>query len=99
MLRTAASKAIVIVPVAGFLILGYTMYNEVYPRPPYPYDVFPYIVIAWLVVGMALVALTPGVAARIGQGLSETEGAQLAQIERDGATAGVTATGVVTTDG
>ncbi len=73
MMRTAAAKTIVIVPVAGFLILGYTMYNEVHPRPPYPYDIFPYIVIAWLVVGMALVALTPGVASRIGRGLSEAE--------------------------
>jgi amino acid transporter len=83
MLRTAKSKAIVIVPVAGFLILAYTMYNELYPRPLYPYDIFPYIVIAWLVIGLALVALTPGVAAQIGRSLSETEVKQTSQDERD----------------
>jgi amino acid transporter len=74
MWKHAKNKAVVIVPLLGFAVLAYTMYNELYPRPPAPYDYFPYIVAAWLVIGIGAVVAVPGVASRIGRGLAEAEG-------------------------
>jgi amino acid transporter len=74
MARDARRKAVLIIPLLGFLVLAYTMYNELYPRPPQPYDYFPYIVAGWLVIGLVAVVAGPGAATRIGRGLAEAEG-------------------------
>jgi amino acid transporter len=38
----------------GLAIALYTLYRNVWPRPPSPFDVFPYVVAAWLLTGVAL---------------------------------------------
>lgn len=81
MLRTAPSKAVIIVPAAGFLILLYVMFNQLYPAPPAPYRYFPYIVAAWLLTAVIIVVAVPGVARRIGNGLAAEEGLQADQHE------------------
>jgi hypothetical protein len=52
----------------------YTIYKNVWPRPPYPYDNFPLMVGGWLLLAIAITVLYPGLARRIGIGLSEAEG-------------------------
>jgi amino acid transporter len=83
MWKHASRKAVIIVPALGFAVLAYTMYNELYPRPPAPYDYFPYIVAAWLLIGIVAVVAVPGVAGRIGRGLAEAESAAARADEAD----------------
>jgi amino acid transporter len=74
MRRTAKNKAIAIIPLLGVVFLAYVMWNELNPRPPAPYDYFPYIVAAWLLVALIISFASPGLAARIGRGLTAEEG-------------------------
>jgi amino acid transporter len=52
----------------------YTLYKQVWPRPAFPYDLFPLMVAAWALIGGAITFAFPGLARRIGIGLSEAEG-------------------------
>jgi amino acid transporter len=63
----------VIVPILAIAALVYTIYKNVWPRPPYPYDNFPLMVAGWLLLGIAIALLYPGLARRIGIGLAESE--------------------------
>jgi amino acid transporter len=74
MRRTLRFKAAALVPLLGFLFVGYVMWNEVHPKPPAPYDYFPYIVAAWLLIALVISFASPSLAARIGRGLTEEEG-------------------------
>src|SRR5690348_8542074 len=38
----------------------YTMYKQVWPRPPHPYNIFPYLILAWAAVGAAITFAFPG---------------------------------------
>lgn len=67
-----------IIPIGAIAMLGYTLYSNVYPVPSPPYNAFPYVVAGWLVVGLLVVAVTPGLADRIGRGLAASAGMQLA---------------------
>jgi amino acid transporter len=64
----------VIVPLLALAALVYTLYKNLWPRPPHPYDLFPYIIAGWLAVGIAITLAFPRLARRIGQNLSEAEG-------------------------
>ena len=64
----------VIVPLLAITALVYTIYKNVWPRPAYPYDNFPLMVGGWLVLGIGIALLYPGLARKIGIGLSEAEG-------------------------
>jgi amino acid transporter len=64
----------VIVPILAIAALVYTLYKNVWPRPPHPYDVFPLLVAGWLVVGASITVLFPGLARKIGIALAEAEG-------------------------
>lgn len=65
----------VLAPIAGIAFVSYTVYKNVYPVPAHPYNLFPYIAGAWLLIGASVVFFVPGLAAKIGRGLTE-EGAE-----------------------
>ena len=50
------------------------IYENVWPRPAYPYDNFPLMVGGWLLLGIAITLFYPGLARRVGIGLSKAEG-------------------------
>jgi predicted membrane channel-forming protein YqfA (hemolysin III family) len=52
----------------------YTMYKQVWPRPPHPYNVFPYLILAWAVVGATITFAFPGLTRRIGEDFRRSEG-------------------------
>src|SRR6266508_107082 len=64
----------VIVPILAIAALVYTLYKNLWPRPPHPYNLFPYFVAGWLVLGIAITLVFPGLAHRIGRNLSRAEG-------------------------
>ena len=64
----------VIVPILAIAALVYTLYKNVWPRPPHPYDLFPLIIGGWLLVGLAITLVFPRLARRIGRALAEAEG-------------------------
>jgi len=66
----------IVIPLAGLALVGYTIYNNVYPVPATPYKAFPYAVAAWLLVGLILVVSLPGLASRIGRQFA-TDSAEL----------------------
>ena len=74
----------VIVPLLAITALVYTIYKNVWPRPAYPYDKFPLMVGGWLVLGIGIALLYPGLARKIGIGISEAEGIK-AEREEEGA--------------
>jgi amino acid transporter len=76
MMKSATVKAVAIIPLLGFALLCYVLFNELYPEPAHPYNLLPYFVGAWLLIGLGVVVLIPGVAQRIGVGLAEAEGIQ-----------------------
>jgi amino acid transporter len=60
-----------LVPIAAVIMLGYTLYSNVYPVPPAPAQYFPYIVLAWLAIGILIVLAVPGLAGKIGASFTE----------------------------
>jgi amino acid transporter len=63
-----------IIPVLAILVLGYTLYSNIYPIPASPYNIFPYVALAWLVIGLVIVFASPALVRRIGLHLEENEG-------------------------
>jgi amino acid transporter len=63
-----------VIPVAGLVVLGYTLYRNVYPFPQGKGWVPPGLAAAWLVGGLAFVLVAPGVARRAGEKLTADEG-------------------------
>ncbi len=63
-----------IIPVLAILVLGYTLYSNIYPIPAPPYNIFPYVALAWLVIGLVIVFASPTLVRRIGLHLEESEG-------------------------
>jgi len=59
------------IPIAAIIMLGYTLYSNVYPVPPAPAQFFPYIVVAWFVIGAVIVLAVPGLSAKIGASFTE----------------------------
>ena len=63
----------IVVPILGIGVLAYTLYKNV-QGVPFPYSRFPLVVGIWLVVGLAIVAISPGLARRIGASLAREAG-------------------------
>ncbi|HEY2603130.1 MAG TPA: APC family permease [Thermoleophilaceae bacterium] len=63
----------IVIPLIGMTFLGYTIYKQVSGQV-FPYTRFPIVVGAWLVVGLIVVLFAPGLARRLGEGLSRREG-------------------------
>jgi amino acid transporter len=63
-----------VVPVAGLVVLGYTLFRNVWPYPEGDAAWFPVVALAWLVVGVVLVLVRPEAAKRAGAALARSEG-------------------------
>ena len=63
-----------IIPLLAILVLGYTLYSNIYPVPAPPYNIFPYVALAWMVIGLITVLVSPALVRRIGLHLEESEG-------------------------
>jgi amino acid transporter len=61
------------IPVIAIVILGYTIDKQVAGQV-FPYNRFPIVVGAWLVFGLVVVIAAPGLARRLGEGLTRREG-------------------------
>jgi amino acid transporter len=69
----------IVIPLIALAIIFYVLYqNTLADSLEYPYTVFPLIVAGWLVLGALIIALVPGLARRIGEGLAREEGMRVA---------------------
>ena len=69
----------IVIPLIALAIIFYVLYqNTLADSLEYPYTVFPLIVAGWLVLGFLIIALVPGLARRIGEGLAREEGMRVA---------------------
>jgi amino acid transporter len=64
----------VIIPIAGIVVLGYTIYRNVYPYPAGDGHWFPIVAGAWLAAAVIGVLLAPRTARRLGAALMSREG-------------------------
>jgi amino acid transporter len=64
----------VIIPIAGVVVLGYTIYRNVYPYPTGDGHWFPIVAGIWLAVAIIGVVLAPRTARKLGQKLAAREG-------------------------
>jgi amino acid transporter len=64
----------VIIPVAAVIVLGYTLYRNVYPYPSGDGRWFPIVAGAWLLAAVVGVACAPRTARRLGGALTAREG-------------------------
>jgi len=64
----------VIIPIAGLLVLGYTLYRNVIPYPTGDGAWFPITSGVWLAVAVVAVIVAPGTARKLGAALAAREG-------------------------
>jgi hypothetical protein len=64
----------IVIPVAAIVVLGYTLYRNVYPYPSGDAYWFPIVGGAWLVASIIGVLVAPGTARRLGAALAAREG-------------------------
>ena len=64
----------VIIPVAGLVVLGYTIYRNVWPYPSGDFAWFPIVAGIWLAVAVIGVLVAPRMARRLGAALMSREG-------------------------
>jgi len=64
----------IVVPIAGLVVLGYTLYRNVIPYPTGDAAWFPVVAGVWLVVAVAAVLVAPGTARKLGAALAAREG-------------------------
>ncbi|HEX9041422.1 MAG TPA: APC family permease [Trebonia sp.] len=64
----------VIIPIAGLVVLGYTIYRNVYPYPTSDGAWFPVVAGIWLAVAVIGVLAAPRLARRVGGALMSREG-------------------------
>ncbi|TQS42959.1 APC family permease [Cryptosporangium phraense] len=64
----------VIIPVAGLIVLGYTLYRNVIPLPEGKSLVAPAVAAVWLLVGLVAVLAAPRLTRRAGAALTADEG-------------------------
>jgi amino acid transporter len=62
------------IPVAGLVVLGYTLFRNVVPYPSGDAAWFPIIALVWLLIGLVLVLVRPEAAKRAGAALARSEG-------------------------
>ena len=62
----------VVVPIAAVLVLGYTLYRNVYPYPTGDQRWFPIVAGGWLLVAVIAVVVAPRTARRLGAALTAT---------------------------
>ena len=64
----------IVIPVAAIVVLGYTLYRNVYPYPSGDGYWFPIVGGAWLAAAIVAVLLAPGTARKLGAALAAREG-------------------------
>jgi ABC-type thiamin/hydroxymethylpyrimidine transport system permease subunit len=64
----------VIIPIAGLVVLGYTIYRNVWPYPSGDFAWFPIVAGVWLAVAVLAVLFASGMARRLGSALMSREG-------------------------
>ncbi len=64
----------VVIPIAGLIVLGYTIYRNVWPYPAGDFAWFPIVAGVWLAVAVLAVLLAPGMARRLGGAIMSREG-------------------------
>ena len=62
------------IPVLGIIVLGYTLFRNVWPLPTGVAWWGPSVAIAWFVVGIAWVLARPAATRRAGELLTQAEG-------------------------
>ena len=70
-----------IIPVLGIIVLGYTLFRNIWPLPTGVAWWGPSVTIAWFVIGIAWVLARPAATQRAGEALTRSEG--LASTETD----------------
>jgi amino acid transporter len=82
----------VVVPIAAVVVLGYTIYRNVYPYPKGDGAWFPIVAGLWLLAAIIGVIAAPGTARKLGRALTAREGMVAENLlVSDGATDGVAA--------
>jgi hypothetical protein len=64
----------ILIPIAGFIVLGYTLWRNVYPYPTGDGAWFPVVSGVWLVVAILAVIFAPATARKLGAALAAREG-------------------------
>jgi amino acid transporter len=64
----------IIIPIAGLVVLGYTLYRNVWPYPTGDGRWFPVTAGVWLVAAIVAVIVAPGTARKLGTALAAREG-------------------------
>jgi amino acid transporter len=72
--RTEVKRWELIIPVLGIIVLGYTLFRNVWPLPTGVNWWGPSVAIAWFVVGIAWVLSRPAATRRAGELLTQAEG-------------------------
>jgi amino acid transporter len=62
------------IPIVGILVLGYTLFRNIWPLPTGVFWWGPSVAIAWLVLGIIVAAARPAAARRAGELLTNAEG-------------------------
>jgi len=68
----------IVVPIAAVVVLGYTLYRNVYPYPSGDGAWFPIVAGIWLAVAIVAVIAAPRAARRLGEALTAREGIKAA---------------------
>ncbi|MFZ0171211.1 MAG: APC family permease [Acidimicrobiales bacterium] len=69
----------IVIPVAGAIVLGYTLYRNVWPYPSGTAAWLPIWAGGWLLVAVVAVIVAPGAARRIGAMMTEADGLKAAR--------------------
>jgi amino acid transporter len=72
--QTSVRRWEIAIPVLGLIVLGYTLFRNVWPLPSGANWWGPSVAIAWFVVGIIGVLLRPGATRRAGELLTKSEG-------------------------
>ena len=64
----------IVIPLAGLVVLGYTIYRNVYPLPTGVAWWGPTVALGWLLIGLVWILSRPAIARRAGRRLAESEG-------------------------
>jgi amino acid transporter len=64
----------IVIPIAGLIVLGYTLYRNVWPYPTGDARWFPITAGVWLVAAIVAVIAAPGTTRKLGAALAAREG-------------------------
>ncbi|HTU75953.1 MAG TPA: APC family permease [Trebonia sp.] len=74
----------VVIPIAAIIVLGYTLYRNVYPYPSGDGYWYPIVAGGWLAAAVLAVIIAPGRARRLGAALASREGITAEVVSAEG---------------